>query len=656
MAHQKALRMACALSLGFMGTVVMGSVLTGPPASGEQAPTILLTSGQNTYGELGIGNSTGPESCSGTPCTNTPMAVNLPAGVKAGQIVAANDVAYTVGSDRKLYAWGENSWGELGVDTSTGPENCSSEDYCSTTPVVVELPTAALPPTQVVTSGFATLALGANGVLYGWGDDEFGELGTGTGTAPQTCAGSRGCSTVPVVISLPDGATATDIAMAGRVGYAIGTDDVLYSWGFGSYGELGNGQSIQPGSPATEEPFPPGAVDLPSGVTPTAVYAGDYSAFTDVSGGAVYGWGYNYYDQLGGGTSSSSTCDQQENSGDCDTSVPQLVDLPSGVTVTSLVSTGFYTTYAIGSDQNLYVWGNNEADFGNGSSVTFTGVPETVTLASGVFPVAMAAWLANGYAVPSVYVVGTDGQLYEWGQDVDGEFGDGQAPPEYIATPTPAPGIADADAVAAGSSLLEVNAQYTPPFTVAGSDLTAKEDLPTTLSVADIIPAPGSSTTSSEYTATIDWGDGSTDTTGTVVTDGSFFKVQGSHTYTGTGDDTISVSVVGPPDVTETGTSAVTVTKPPKPSVKSVKPSAVRQKATTTLTVSGKNFTSSGTAQASFSNAGITVNSVTYTSASKISVNVTVSKKATTGAGNVSVTTPGGTGTCTGCLTVDARS
>jgi large repetitive protein len=34
-------------------------------------------------------------------------------------------------------------------------------------------------------------------------------------------------------------------------------------------------------------------------------------------------------------------------------------------------------------------------------------------------------------------------------------------------------------------------------------------------------------------------------------------------------------------------------------------------------------------------------------------VAVTVSGSATTGAGNVSVSTPGGTATCTGCLTVD---
>src|SRR5437588_819404 len=48
--------------------------------------------------------------------------------------------------------------------------------------------------------------------------------------------------------------------------------------------------------------------------------------------------------------------------------------------------------------------------------------------------------------------------------------------------------------------------------------------------------------TASAFTATIDWGDG-TSTPGTVSGSGGSFSVRGSHTYTANGDNTITVFV-----------------------------------------------------------------------------------------------------------------
>ncbi len=82
-------------------------------------------------------------------------------------------------------------------------------------------------------------------------------------------------------------------------------------------------------------------------------------------------------------------------------------------------------------------------------------------------------------------------------------------------------------------------------------------------------------------------------------------------------------------------------------------PKTVYQATTATLTLTGTGFTADATSSASFSDAGITVSSMTWLSSTQLSVSVAVASTATTGAGNVSVTTPGGTGTCTGCLNVD---
>jgi len=64
----------------------------------------------------------------------------------------------------------------------------------------------------------------------------------------------------------------------------------------------------------------------------------------------------------------------------------------------------------------------------------------------------------------------------------------------------------------------------------------------------------------SDFTAAIDWGDGTT-TAGTIVGGGGSFTVTGSHTYTAGGNDTLKVTVAddAPGTATKTGTSTATI-------------------------------------------------------------------------------------------------
>jgi IPT/TIG domain len=91
----------------------------------------------------------------------------------------------------------------------------------------------------------------------------------------------------------------------------------------------------------------------------------------------------------------------------------------------------------------------------------------------------------------------------------------------------------------------------------------------------------------------------------------------------------------------------------PPPTVASTSPSSLAQGAgNQNVTVIGGNFVSGATA--SFSATGIAVNSTSFIDASHLTANVTVAANATTGAGNVTVTNPGGggSGSCSGCFTV----
>ena len=89
--------------------------------------------------------------------------------------------------------------------------------------------------------------------------------------------------------------------------------------------------------------------------------------------------------------------------------------------------------------------------------------------------------------------------------------------------------------------------------TVSGTEGVALENIP----VARIPATAGGE--ASDYSATIDWGDGTT-TAGTVVDrEGGGFEVRGTHTYAADGDYPMVISVTGPDDTTASTLTTVTV-------------------------------------------------------------------------------------------------
>jgi len=111
--------------------------------------------------------------------------------------------------------------------------------------------------TQVTAGGYAFYALLASGQLMAWGDNDDGELGTGS---------SSQRSGVPAAVK---GLTHVT-AMAGgmNAGYAI-AGGTIYAWGDNYHGDLGDGTTTERRSP----------VVVPGVFGPTLVAAGDDSAF-----------------------------------------------------------------------------------------------------------------------------------------------------------------------------------------------------------------------------------------------------------------------------------------------------------------------------------------------------------------------------------------
>ena len=335
---------------------------------------MLYAWGDNTYGELG--NNSTPDS---TIDSTTPVPVQLPAGVSARSVVAGRDHSLAVGSDGHVYAWGANTFGQLGTGSSGG---------YSTTPELVRLP-AGVSALSVSAGRNHSLAVGSDGRVYAWGDNRLGELGAGR---------SGDYSTTPApVVGLSESVRAQAVFAGGHHGLALGRDGTLYTWGANESGQLGDG--------ATTNRSTPVSATLPAGVRVVTVAAGGRHTLALGADGALYAWGANADGELGDGATT-------------DRARPGAVRLPRGARVVTAAA-GDYYSLAVGSRGALYAWGLNRfGQLGDGTRTT-RRTPVAVTLPEGVPAVAVAA--RGDFSV----ALGTGGAVYAWGANGHGEVGDG---------------------------------------------------------------------------------------------------------------------------------------------------------------------------------------------------------------------------------------
>ncbi len=343
------------------------------------------TWGRNTYGQLGDGSTTD------SPVPVAVAAGAVPAGVTFTAVSAGESSSVALGSDGWVYAWGNNLANQLGDGSSTR------------SPVPVAVAAGAVPAgvtfTAVSAGNVHTLAVGSDGNVYAWGNNNYGQLGEG----------STAASSVPVAVAagaVPAGVTFTAVSAGGFHSLALGSDGKVYAWGNNGSGQLGDGVGVN-----SSVPVAVAAGAVPAGVTFTAVSAGRTHSLALGSDGRLYAWGSGGDGRLGHGSTSSSSAPVAVAAG----------AVPAGVTFTA-VSAGMQHSAALGSDGQVYAWGYDaQGQLGDGST-TSSSVP--VAVASGAVPagVTFTAVSAGGNQVSAV---GSDGGVYAWGENVYGQLGDG---------------------------------------------------------------------------------------------------------------------------------------------------------------------------------------------------------------------------------------
>jgi alpha-tubulin suppressor-like RCC1 family protein len=175
-----------AISAGGQGSMAIGS-------DGQ-----LYAWGSGMYGQLGDG-TTGADRL-------RPEKIVLADGVAPVAISDGYDAALAIGSNGRLYAWGSNLFGQLGDGTRA---------TFHAWPEQITLAPGVVP--KAISAGYqASLAVGSDGRLYSWGDNCCGQIGDGTHinrTTPERVTLALGVA--PTAIS--EGGESLVIGSDGRI-------------------------------------------------------------------------------------------------------------------------------------------------------------------------------------------------------------------------------------------------------------------------------------------------------------------------------------------------------------------------------------------------------------------------------------------------------
>jgi alpha-tubulin suppressor-like RCC1 family protein len=271
----------------------------------------------------------------------------------AEQVSAAGTHAMALERDGIVETWGNDQYGQQGTGASGWSHDPGVDQ---TAPNVVKLPA---PVTYIASGGGSDFALLANGQVYAWGLDDQGQLGIAQPeVCPHTEIGPAVCSAWPQPVVAASGKPIEHVKAlsAGyESGYALLRNGRVLAWGANTKGQLGDGGETlhSKATPPTEVRARRGPLE---GVT--QVVGGFNFALALLSNGEVVGWGRSEGGELGAGKGESCKGGRET----CFLLARPIVGAPRS----TAVAAGFHYSLALSAGM-VYAWGSDhEGQLGNG--------------------------------------------------------------------------------------------------------------------------------------------------------------------------------------------------------------------------------------------------------------------------------------------------
>lgn len=289
--------------------------------------------GDDTYGELGIGDVTGATKLN-------PVQVMESSGVPLIGVVnvaAGADESFAVDSSGNVWAWGYNVHGELALGTTT---NALYATQITTLTNII----------GVASNQYHTLALQANGSVWSFGADGSGQVGNGAVASYVTQA------TKVVAPNGQSGYLSGIVAVAAGANHSLALDNagMLWSWGSDGYSQLGDDDST-----LTSQTSPVSVINGGTGAALAnviGVAANATNSFALRNDGSVFACGDNSTGELGAGNTTASLTATQ-------------VSFLSGSTMTAVGNEA-----AVDPNGNVWTWGSNNSralSISNGRKLNF---------------------------------------------------------------------------------------------------------------------------------------------------------------------------------------------------------------------------------------------------------------------------------------------
>lgn len=311
---------------------------------------------------------------------------------KVKQVSLGSSHSAAITEDGCLYLWGFDGTGQIGDKWES---NTAKEEHY--------VPKKILENVVSVSLGWShSAAVTSDGSLYTWGNNSSGQLGNGT------------TKNYDYPVKIMD--NVTSVSLGTYHSAAITTDGSLYMWGENFWGQLGTGMGG-----GDFEDYEKYTVGIDSNVpvkimdNVVSVSLGHEHSAAITSDGSLYMWGNNNSGALGVGR----LWEKENGFRPCggydgfDESMCSTVPMKVMDNVKS-VSLGDSRSAAITNDGNLYVWGHNSGELGDGSIVSRW---EPIKIMDNVSSVSLGK--SHSAAIT------TDGSLYTWGSGYLGILGNG---------------------------------------------------------------------------------------------------------------------------------------------------------------------------------------------------------------------------------------